>query len=125
MYPTNVTRLEAELCRRGHADYGCPLPLHADANDEGHAYYADVSQVKAGGVWVDLEDRYSQRGRVRMSLSVPAERLGAVCEAIAATHRSRRERVTVDAIVTVKTAVAVCEALEAAEAADGKGAEGE
>lgn len=109
--PTTVSRLESELCKAGMSHVGPVLPLHPDANDEGHELYNDFLTVKVRGVYIDFEERYSQKGKVEMRMHVPAEKLVQVCNAIASTHGSTTELIGVSANVTVRTALAVCEAL--------------
>jgi hypothetical protein len=110
--PTTVSRLESELCKAGLSHIGYTLELDPTANDEGHQYYDGVLTAKVRGVTIDFEERYSQRGKVEMRMRVPAEKLECVCKAIADTHGSTTERIGIQAIVTVKTALAVCKALD-------------
>lgn len=107
--PTNVTRLERDLCKAGvTTGEGYSLPLHPDAHDEGHLYYAEVLTISINGVAVDFFDRYSEKA-VRMCVHMSPTKLVEVAKTL--VERESRRIVGVEAIIPVGTAVAVCETL--------------
>lgn len=106
--PTNVTRLERDLCKAGLSDIGAVLSLHPDANDEGHEWYGEYITVCPGGVHVDFWDRYSEKA-VRMNAHMSAEKLIKVAKTLA--ECDTKNHIGIEVIVPVRTAVAVCQTL--------------
>lgn len=113
--PTNVSRLEAELCKHGFHDDGFGLPLHPNANDAGRKIYSEFMSMgfdtkdPTTEANIDFYDRYSEKA-VRMVGHVHMDKLQALCDALKDNHR-RSNSIQFEAIVSVRTAVAVCEAL--------------
>lgn len=106
--PTNVTRLERDLCKAGFTTDGFALPLDPTANDEGHLFYGEALTIRINGVTVDYHDRYSEKA-VQMYAHMPPAKLVEVAKALA--ERETKRLVGIDAIIPVGTAVAVCDTL--------------
>lgn len=107
--PTTVTKLEATLCKHGHKSDGL-FPLDPNANDEGHGWYSGFMTMRFGDTTVDFFERYSE-DKVTMSTHLTPEQLVRVAQVLAETHKSKKNSIKVEAIVTVTTAVAVCDEL--------------
>lgn len=106
--PTNITRLERDLCKAGLSDIGPVFSLEPDVNDEGREWYGEVMSVNAGGVSVEFYDRYSEKA-VEMNAHMSADKLIKVAKTLA--ECDTKNRIGIKVIVPVRTAVAVCQTL--------------
>lgn len=106
--PTNITRLERDLCKAGLSDIGAVMPLEPDSNDEGHEWYREHMTAKPGGIHIEFWDRYSEKA-VRMNAHMSAEKLIKVAETLA--ECATKNDIGIEVIVPVRTAVAVCQTL--------------
>lgn len=116
--PNNITRLESRLCGLGFRNDGFGTALDPTASSDGHEYYDDALTMQFGECTVDFLNRYTEKA-VELNCSVTADKLPALCKAIADTHASTKHMIRVKATISVTTAVAVCEALRDGVVNDG------